>query len=429
MRLRTNFALAVGLLATLLWSPIVHAEPSVYPTGVTRYDPAKAYNIFVLFSGGDQKTHLIDMDGTEVHVWDHLGFPGGLIDPALTGGKRGHVILWLSMMTGSQTGAIPGLPLGYKNKVLGELDWDGSVVWQWGDTAPGGGAQQHHDWSRLPNGNTLVLSALSRSIPGFALPQQLDDVIYEVTPNGDIGWKWAARDHLDEFGFTPEALELVRKSDHPDYLHVNNMRPVGPNHWFRDGDARFNPENIVLSSRDANFTVIIDKKTGHVVWRLGPTYTPRPLPSAGWPDAARQLSADIDQISGQHDAHIIQEGLPGAGNLLVFDNQGEGGYPAVTLRVWPGSRVLEIDPVKNLVVWEYSGTDNDRPQWSFYSSFISSARRLPNGNTLIDEGMNGRLFQVTRDGEIVWEYVSPYFGPVPLGPAGKRLVTNWIYRA
>ena len=53
MRLRTNFALAVGLLATLLWSPIVHAEPSVYPTGVTRYDPAKAYNIFVLFSGGD----------------------------------------------------------------------------------------------------------------------------------------------------------------------------------------------------------------------------------------------------------------------------------------------------------------------------------------------------------------------------------------
>jgi hypothetical protein len=273
------------------------------------------------------------------------------------------------------------------------------------------------------------LSVLSRSIPGFALPQQLDDVIYEVTPNGDIGWKWAAGDHLDEFGFTPDALELVRKSDHPDYLHVNNMRPVGPNHWFRDGDARFNPENIVLSSRDANFTVIIDKKTGHVVWRLGPTYPARPLPSVGWPDAARQLPADIDQISGQHDAHIIPEGLPGAGNLLVFDNQGEGDYPSVTLKVLPGSRVLEIDRVKNLIVWEYSGTDNDRPQWSFYSSFISSARRLPNGNTLIDEGMNGRLFQVTRDGEIVWEYVSPYFGPVPLGPAGKRLVTNWIYRA
>jgi Arylsulfotransferase (ASST) len=426
---RTYLTLAVGLLAAMLWSASVHAEPSIYPTGVTRYDPGKAYNVFVLFSGADQKTHLIDMDGSEVHAWDHFGFPSGLIDPALIGGKRGHVILWLSVMTGSQTGAIPGLPLAYKNKVLGELDWDGSVVWQWGDKAPGGGAQQHHDWSRLPNGNTLVLSALSRSIPGFVLPKQLDDVIYEVTPTGDITWKWLAGDHLDEFGFTPEALELVRKSDHPDYLHVNNMRPVGPNHTFRDGDARFDPENILISSRDANFTVIIDKKTGHVVWRLGPSYAARSLPSVGWPDAERQLPAEIDQISGQHDAHIIPEGLLGAGNLLLFDNQGEAGYPAVTLKALPGSRVLEIDPVKEEIVWEYTGTDNERPSWTFYSSFISSARRLPNGNTLIDEGMNGRLFQVTRTGEIVWEYVSPYFGPAPLGPAGKKLLTNWVYRA
>jgi Arylsulfotransferase (ASST) len=427
--MKSHLALAVSFLAAMLWSAWVWAEPSIYPTGVTRYDPSKADNVFVLFSGGDLKTHLIDMDGSEVHRWDHNGFPSGLLDPALIGGKRGHVILWLGIITDSQTGTIPGLPLGYKNKVLGELDWDGSIVWQWGDTAPGGGAQQHHDWSRLSTGNTLVLSTLARSIPGFALPQQLDEVIYEVTANGEIVWKWAAGDHLDEFGFTPAALELVRKSDHPDYLHVNNMRPVGSNHWFREGDVRFDPENILISSRDANFTIIIDRKSGHIAWRLGPNYAPRPLPSVGWPDAARQLPAEIDQISGQHDAHIVPEGLPGAGNLLLFDNQGEAGYPPVTLRVLPGSRVLEIDPVNQRVVWEYAGTDNDRPQWSFYSSFISSARRLPNGNTLINEGMNGRAFQVTRDGEIGWEYVSPYFGPAPLGPAGKKLLTNWIYRA
>jgi hypothetical protein len=97
--------------------------------------------------------------------------------------------------------------------------------------------------------------------------------------------------------------------------------------------------------------------------------------------------------------------------------------------VLSGSRILEIDPAKQRIVWEYTATDNDCPQWTFYSSFISSARRLPNGNTLIDEGMNGRLFQVTRTGEIVWEYVRPYFGPAPLGPAGKKLLTNWVYRA
>jgi hypothetical protein len=54
---------------------------------------------------------------------------------------------------------------------------------------------------------------------------------------------------------------------------------------------------------------------------------------------------------------------------------------------------------------------------------------LLNGNTLVDEGMNGRFFQVTRDGEIVWEYVSPYFGRAPLGPAGKQVLTNFVYRA
>ena len=270
MNQRSNLALSVDLLAgMLLWSAVVHADPSIYPTGVTRYDPAKAYNVFILFSGsppGDDKTHLIDMGGNEVRRWGHRGFPSGMLDPALVGGARGHVMVQLADMAGSETGMIPGMPPIFKNKTIGELDWDGNVVWQWGDAAPGGAAQQHHDWARLPNGNTLVLSVVSYQIPGFALPKQLDDAIYEVTPNGDIVWKWIAGDHLDELGFTPEALELVRRSEIPDYLHVNSMKPLGPNHWFRDGDARFNPDNIMISSREANFTIIIDKETGHVAW-------------------------------------------------------------------------------------------------------------------------------------------------------------------
>jgi hypothetical protein len=97
------------------------------------------------------------------------------------------------------------------------------------------------------------------------------------------------------------------------------------------------------------------------------------------------------------------------------------------LNVTGGSRILEIDPVKNEIVWEYTGESSGAPGWTFRSSFISSARRLPNGNTLIDEGYNGRLFQVTPKGEIVWEYVSPYFGAFPSG--GSNLKSNWIYRA
>jgi hypothetical protein len=414
---RSHVAFATSLAAVLFWSADVRAEPSIFPTGVTRYDPGKAYNTFVLFAGSDDKTHLIDMDGNEVHRWDYTGFPSGMLDPAVTGGQRGHVMVQLLHMSGSDTGVIPGRPTVFSDKTFGELDWDGKIVWQWGEQAPGGAARQHHDWSRLPNSNTLVLANVNRALPGFTLPKLLDDAIYEVTPKGDIVWQWLAGDHLDEFGFTPSELALVRESAEQDYLHLNNMKVVGPNHWFRAGDKRFNPDNIIVSSRDANFTVIIDKETGLVAWRLGPHYAPSP------PPGPPHLPAEIDQISGQHDPHIIPEGLPGAGNLLMFDNQGEAGYPAAKLKVFAGSRVLEIDPVKREIVWQYTGASSDRDVWTFYSSFISNARRLPNGNTFVDEGMNGRVFQVTAEGEIVWEYVSPYFGRQP------RFLTNNVYRA
>ncbi|HHN2191827.1 TPA: aryl-sulfate sulfotransferase, partial [Pseudomonas aeruginosa] len=155
------------------------------------------------------------------------------------------------------------------------------------------------------------------------------------------------------------------------------------------------------------------------VWRLGPNLPPID------PKSARKLPRPVDQISGQHDAHLIPEGLPGAGNLLVFDNQGDAGYPSVQRGLVSGSRVLEIDPLKKQIVWQYTAEDSQQPGWAFYSAFISSARRLPNGNTLIDEGQNGRFFQVTPGGEIVWEYVSPYFGKAPRGDARS----NWVYRA
>ena len=52
---------------------------------------------------------------------------------------------------------------------------------------------------------------------------------------------------------------------------------------------------------------------------------------------------------------------------------------------------------------------------------------MPNGNTLIDEGQNGRIFQVTARGQIVWEYVNPYFARQTL--RGREVLTNWVYRA
>jgi hypothetical protein len=82
--------------------------------------------------------------------------------------------------------------------------------------------------------------------------------------------------------------------------------------------------------------------------------------------------------------------------------------------------VIEIDPVTVKKMWEYSVAGNE--SYRFFSHYVSSAQRLPNGNTLITEGADGRLFEVTTAGEIVWEYVSPFF------TTGANR-TNRVYRA
>jgi len=399
------------------------AGPSVFPTGTTRYDPARAYNSFVLFTGGDNVARLIDLNGNTVRSWKDAGGHSTLINPAVNGGHQGHVFVTLETTEGQGTDLVPDRTTGRISKTIGELDWDGKVVWQFGEKAPGGRAQQHHDWARLPNGNTVALANQVHPVKGFRLPQILDDVIYEVNAEGDVVWKWVASEHLDEFGFTAEQLKLVRNAESADYLHFNNLKPVGPNKWFAAGDKRFAPDNLIVDSREANFIAIIDRQSGKVVWRLGPNYPAIPRGAA-----ARKLPRPVDQISGQHDAHIIPEGLPGAGNLLVFDNQGEAGYPRASLQITGGSRVLEIDPIKQEIVWQYTAEDSGAPGWAFRSTHISAARRLPNGNTFIDEGQSGRLFQVTREGEIVWEYINAFPRVTKDASTGKQSLNYQLYR-
>jgi len=113
--------------------------------------------------------------------------------------------------------------------------------------------------------------------------------------------------------------------------------------------------------------------------------------------------------------------LPGEGNILIFDNGGSGGYGApnpgsrtgLSNAIRDFSRVLEFNPVTLEKTWEYSARTagfRSSDSYKFYSPFISSAQRLPNGNTLITEGADGRIFEVTPECTIVWEYVSPIFG-------------------
>ena len=104
---------------------------------------------------------------------------------------------------------------------------------------------------------------------------------------------------------------------------------------------------------------------------------------------------------GQHDAQILK-----SGNLLLFANGYKTKGPAL-----PFSQIVEMDLTTGQDVWTYVGD----PPWSSNSPHISGVQRLSSGNTLICEGLWGRIFEVTPDGRIVWEYVSPYEGWISPG--------------
>ena len=114
-------------------------------------------------------------------------------------------------------------------------------------------------------------------------------------------------------------------------------------------------------------------------------------------------------MGGQHDAQMLDNG-----NILIFAN---GAYS----RDLHHSEVWEIDPATNDIVWRYAAKDN--PQ-SFFSPHIGGCQRLSSGNTLICEGAKGCVFEVTPEGDIVWEYVSPFANETEI--FGK---VNWLFRA
>jgi Arylsulfotransferase (ASST) len=401
-------AIAILLMTV---ATVVTAQ-SVFPTGTTIYDPARAWSGYTVLSPlGTQAVIVIDMNGTVVKRWDDYVNSAGGPARILPGG----VVI-------AARGANP--PHQESLEII-ERDFEGNVLWRFDhnqqiETRDGEtiwAARQHHDWQRddFPAGyyspgirpaaegaKTLILTHTNHTRPEVADQVLEDDRLIEVASDGNIVWEWVASDHIDELGFSAAARSAI--SGAPgfnaarssfDWLHINSATYVGPNHWFDGGDQRFAPDNVIISSRQASLVAIV-ARDGAIVWRLGPDFT-----------ESEELRA-IRQIIGQHHAHVIPKGLPGEGNVLVFDNGGASGYGFANPTAPDGadsfaratSRVLEIDPVTLELVWSYT---NPR----FYSSNISGAQRLPNGDTLITAGTGGRLFEVTAEGDIVWEYVYP----------------------
>jgi hypothetical protein len=403
------------------WPAALRAAPTVFPTGTTIYDPVKAWNGFTVLSTLDTPAVLvIDMNGRTVKRWDGLNVSAGGPARILPGGvlmAPSGAFLRHQESTALVARDFAGRELWRFDRAE-EIELDGQRQWS---------ARQHHDWQpadfpagyyspdfspAAPGGRTLLLAHTSHSDPAVADVLLEDDRLLEIDGAGRVTWDWRAADHIGELGFGTAARAAIARfgaRDGYDWLHLNSARYLGPNQWHEAGDARFHPDNVIVSSRQTSLVAIV-ARDGSIAWRLGPDFSASPALAA------------IGQVIGQHDAHLIPPGLPGAGNLLLFDNGGASGMgdpspispQGNSIYQRATSRVLEIDPVSLALVWSYTAPN-------FFSTNISGAQRLANGNTLITEGAPGRVFEVNAAKEIVWEFMNPP------GEGGRR--TNAVYRA
>ncbi len=320
-----------------------------HPIGLIHYTPAACYPGYTLLSTtrGGKDAYLIDMNGDVVHRW-HSG--EGIHYAYLL--ESGNLLCRTTPP--EDAGGVEGI--GGSSASILELDWDSNLVWAYRNQ------MLHHDYERLPNGNTLVLlweqlpDVLPSQIRGgyeedFALGM-LGDVVREITPSGESVWEWRSWEHLDVNEDIICPLEGRREWTHGNCV---NLTP--------DGD-------LLVSFRQTSTVGIVDRASGAFKWKWGPGY-----------------------VYHQHHPTWLD-----SGRVLIFDN-------GAHRRGINYSRVVEIDPETNEIHWEYEGA----PDISFYSYNISGAERLPNGNTLICEGAPGRLFEVTPRGEIVWEYINPFY--------------------
>ena len=327
-------------------------------TGFRGYDPARAFPGFTLFapSAATNKTvYLIDLRGEVVHTWEMLYPPGyGYLT------ERGTLFYNGKIPNASRIGRAP-----YMCGAALEMDWKGKVLWEVRHP------DHTHDGIRLKNGNVLlickkplpedIVTKVSGGRPGteYDNGKMIGDYLVEMTTDGQVVWEWPAWEHLD-----PVTDGITAVQDDRDVWTLGN------------GVSEMPDGNILLSFRNISTVVMINRQTGAIYWKLG-----------------------APPLSGQHAPYMLANG-----NVLLFDNG-----PHRLDATFPFSRVLEIEPVTKEIVWKFQ----EAIPSNFFSPRISNAQRLPNGNTLIDEGWFGRFFEVTPEGDVVWEYVNPYFGGPP----------------
>lgn len=258
------------------------------------------------------------------------------------------------------------------------VDWDSEVVWQ-------ADVPAHHDLAVHPDGRVYALIRWGDHLrfQGESLPV-LADGIAILSPDGELERRVELlpifRDELDTSRLRRIAARLesdgpggiVRGGGLGDVMHTNSIEFLP-----RDIEGVAPAGSLLLSFRALDRVMILDPEMQEILWRS---------------------PAGLTQ--GQHDATILDDD-----RFLIFDNGSRRGR----------SRAIELDPRTNEVVWEWGE--------GLYTQLRGGAQRLANGNTVLTESDSGRVLEITREGEIVWEFHNP-----AVHGAGERATRDVIYR-
>ena len=439
----TTISTLTLMIGAMYASTAGQAETIRTVTGLSYWDRDRAFEGYTVFAAqGIGTTYALDMAGNVVHSWPIGGNPR-LLD-------NGN--LFARDTDGS----------------FHEVDWDGNTVWSYKETRPN--YVSHHDYVRAFNpklGAPTTFYIANRDVtqeecialgcdPANDYSGAQIDTIVEVDMDGNVIWEWRFVDHLVQDRY-PDKANYVGEgktiADYPGRLNVNLPgRPVRRD-WLHLNAMDYNQDldqvmfdtvqgevyivdhgnTFVPGDPEASLALAAGPK-GDLLYRFGDPAR------YGQGDPPRVLedwtmsSPGHKQIGGVHDIQWIDEGLPGAGNLLLFNNaqylfermpqsyvfeinpyldadgNDTGRYvnpPDAGYTVWESDNLRNTHKLpKNLsnqIVWMYGS----RSGQNFFSHIGSGAQRLPNGNTLICADTEGHIFEVTADGDLVWEYINP----------------------
>jgi hypothetical protein len=325
--------------------------------------------------------YLIGMDGEVVHSWSVLGS------------------LQLAKLNPDGNLFYTTRDRSFRERAgLRKIDPFGNVLWYFKDRAD-------HDFSVLPNDCVLLHCIEDSEAPAVAPGKVRSPRLREIDKAGQVLWEWRGEDHLAEL---TELAGIDFPKDISDGKHIydgaydwahNNASTVIQENASGASDLRFRAGNILISYCNLNTIAVIDRMTGQIVWAWGP-----------------------GTLDGQHNPVMLDNG-----DILLFDNGTKRGY----------SRVVELDPTSEEIVWEYSDHGDNPP--TFFSPYTSGVDPLPNGNVLVCQASHrapnlsvrvyaavarrllrrqiafSRVFEVTRAKNVVWELVISHSGPLNYG--------------